>query len=256
MLRDTTESARGTSGEGVATTTCWTGDHAELPRMVAASQMPQNISVGSASTSNSSMSSDDFIQPAFSNRIIDDDAEEGDVAVAAVLENRDSPAESSLNSAQLTLIASGCRKISFSGFDGVISQAAKRVRVDPNLNGLPSTTVGPLAQPEDCVALNALHVFVRQQIEIFAASSTEMAQPAPRRKIAIRLNQVGLRCIHCKGLQPKDRVKRATCYPSCVGRVYHSVSDMKFDHFPNCKGLSTQLKAEFDALKAEGEARG
>ncbi len=255
MLRDTTDSARRVSGVCAETSTNLE-DNQEMFSHTAGSLVPRTISVGSTSVYTSANSSDDLIQPTSVTRIIDDDTEESDVTVVAAHEDRDSSAESSRNARESPEIPSGYRKISFSGCDGVIVSAAKRCRADPSVNGLPSTSVGVLAQPEDISALNALHVFVRQQIEIFAASSSEMAQPAPGRKIAIRLNQVGLRCIHCKDLPPKDRVKRATCYPSCVGRVYHSVSDMKFDHFPNCKGLSAQLKAEFDALRAEGKRGG
>ncbi|KAI2507496.1 hypothetical protein MHU86_6988 [Fragilaria crotonensis] len=255
MLRETTESVRGVSGECAATSTILM-DNQEVFSQSLRAHVPRSISVGSALVFTPSKSSNNVTQSTSAIRIIDDDTEESDVAGAAALEVRDSTVESSRKAEESPEIPSGCRKISFSGCDGVIAPAAKRIRADPSLNGLPSTTVGVLAQPEDSSALNALHVFVRQQIEIFAASSNEMAQPAPGRKIAIRLNQVGLRCIHCKDLPPKDRVKRATCYPSCVGRVYHSVSDMKFDHFPNCKGLSAQLKAKFDALRAEGKRGG
>jgi len=94
------------------------------------------------------------------------------------------------------------------------------------------------------------------QIEVFTATPTDMAQPAPGRKNPIRLNQVGLRCIHCKHLPPRDRVKRAVCYPSSVGRVYHSVSDMKFDHFSNCRGLSEDLRAKLATLKKQCKRRG
>lgn len=252
MLQDATESVKDLVCEEVETSPRWTGDREVLLPMDS-SHMPRNISVGSALTciSNLATSYDDLIQSVPVTRIIDDERAEGDIAVAAIHSNLDSSTESSFCDAQFPGITSGCRKISFSGCDGVIAHGSKRIRVNPPVNGLASTTIRILAQPEDSTVLNALHAFVRQQIEIFAASSTEMAEPAPGRKIAIRLNQVGLRCIHCKDLPHKDRVKRATCYPSCVGRVYHSVSDMKFDHFPNCKGLSIHLKAKFDALKAE-----
>ena len=108
-----------------------------------------------------------------------------------------------------------------------------------------------LSQPSDTGVLSPLHVFIRQQIEVFAATPVEMSQPAPGRKNRIQLHQVGLRCIHCRDLPSKDRVKRAVCYPTSVGRVYHSVSDMKFDHFGSCKGLPVEIKDRFFELKAE-----
>jgi hypothetical protein len=106
-----------------------------------------------------------------------------------------------------------------------------------------------LARQMDDEILNPLHAFVRKQIEVFTATQAEMAQPAPGRKNPIQLHQVGLRCIHCRDLPVKDRVKRAVCYPSSVGRVYHSVSDMKFDHFGACKGIPDEIRASFNELK-------
>jgi hypothetical protein len=106
-----------------------------------------------------------------------------------------------------------------------------------------------LARQMDDEILNPLHAFVRKQIEIFTATRAEMAQPAPGRKNPIQLHQVGLRCIHCRDLPVKDKGKRAVCYPSSVGRVYHSVSDMKFDHFGACKGIPDKVRARFNELK-------
>lgn len=112
-----------------------------------------------------------------------------------------------------------------------------------------------LAQEEDESYLNPLHVFVRKQIEVFAATPTELAQPAPGRKTPIQLHQVGLRCIHCRHISTatsqKQKVKRAVCYPSTVGRIYHSVSDMKFDHFSNCKEIPSDVRKTFEDLKLE-----
>lgn len=113
-----------------------------------------------------------------------------------------------------------------------------------------------LAMPEDSTALNSLHAFCRMQIEVFTATPIDMAQPAPGRKTPIKLHQVGLRCIHCRHLTSRERVKRAVCYPRSVSRIYHSVSDMKFDHFSHCSALSPELRAKFQSLKEECKRRG
>jgi len=108
-----------------------------------------------------------------------------------------------------------------------------------------------LGQPNDAQVLNPLHVFVRQQIEVFKATAGDMCAPAPGRKNRIQLHQIGLRCIHCSHMPSKERVKRAVCYPSSVARVYNSVSDMKFDHFIHCKGLPEHLRHKLQTLKEE-----
>ena len=112
-----------------------------------------------------------------------------------------------------------------------------------------SNAITLLANPKDKLVLSDLHVFVRQQIEVFTATEADIAQPAPGRKHRIQLDQVGLRCIHCRNLPSRDRVKRAVCYPSSIARVYHSVSDMKFDHFAHCKGRPPEVCAMFQSLK-------
>ena len=112
-----------------------------------------------------------------------------------------------------------------------------------------------LASSKDKLVLSDLHVFVRQQIEVFTATESDITQPAPGRKHRIQLHQVGLRCIHCRNLPTRDRVKRAVCYPSSIARVYHSVSDMKFDHFNHCKGRSPEICTIFQLLKDQKQSK-
>jgi hypothetical protein len=107
-----------------------------------------------------------------------------------------------------------------------------------------------LTCPMDQLHLNPLHCFVRRHIEFFTADDNDITAPAPGRKTRVVLGQVGLRCIHCASLPPKDRVKRAVCYPAAVAGIYHSVSNMKFDHFDKCRGLPESERAIFTALRS------
>lgn len=161
------------------------------------------------------------------------------------------------------------RKISM---DGEGSPTPKKARVENDTRSREASStneaasgrpIAPTPSPmillstqQDELVLNPLHVFVRKQIEVFTATLAELGQPAPGRKQPIQLHQVGLRCIHCRHLPSRKRVKRAVCYPSSVGRVYHSVSDMKFDHFPLCKGLPDDIRKMFDSLRSEGNRSG
>lgn len=108
-----------------------------------------------------------------------------------------------------------------------------------------------LARPNDTLVLSGLHSFIRQQIEVFSATARDISQPAPGRKNPVALQQIGLRCIHCRDLPLKQRVKRAVCYPSTVGRVYHSVSDMKHDHFKACPCMPPDVHKRFMELRDE-----
>ena len=113
-----------------------------------------------------------------------------------------------------------------------------------------------LSSPLDNDYLNPIHCFVRRHVEFFAANEADVSAPAPGRKTRIRLGQVGLRCIHCKSLPPKKRVKRAFCFPKNVSGIYHAVSNMKFDHFGKCHGLPTDERAEFSRLRESCSRRG
>ncbi len=79
----------------------------------------------------------------------------------------------------------------------------------------------------------------------------DVEAPAPGRKHAVSVGQVGLRCIHCRHTtRSSDRVKRAVCYPSSIKRIYRTVIDMKLDHFIHCKFVPRPLKETLAALKA------
>lgn len=90
-----------------------------------------------------------------------------------------------------------------------------------------------------------------QNVEVFEATVEDVDAPAPGRKHAVTVGQVGLRCIHCRHTtRSSDRVKRAVCYPSSIKRIYRTVIDMKLDHFLHCKFVPKQLKDTLNALKA------
>jgi len=151
-----------------------------------------------------------------------------------------------------------CRRVSYSDLSSAsgVEMRDREIKKMKASHDLPRGNTSLLAFSDDAAVLNPLHVFCRMQIEVFKATPADMAQPAPGRKNPIKLNQVGLRCIHCKHLPPRDRVKRAVCYPSSVRRVYHSVSDMKFDHFSNCRGMSGELRGKLETLKKQGKRHG
>jgi hypothetical protein len=93
--------------------------------------------------------------------------------------------------------------------------------------------------------------FQQQNIEVFTATLSDVEAPAPGRKHAVVVGQVGLRCIHCRHtMRSSERVKRAVCYPSSIKRIYRTVIDMKLDHFLHCKFVPESLKETLNALKA------
>jgi len=108
-----------------------------------------------------------------------------------------------------------------------------------------------LSLPQDRVALSETLCVVRENIEVFTATQADVDAPAPGRKHAVVVGQVGLRCVHCRDtIKCSDRVKRAVCYPSSIKRIYRTVIDMKLDHFSQCKFVPIGLKNRLDELKA------
>lgn len=90
-----------------------------------------------------------------------------------------------------------------------------------------------------------------QNVEVFQATPEDVEAPAPGRKHAVTVGQVGLRCIHCRHTtRSSERVKRAVCYPSSTKRIYRTVIDMKLDHFQHCSFVPQNLKDTLTALKA------
>ena len=107
-----------------------------------------------------------------------------------------------------------------------------------------------LAMPQDRHCLSETLCIVRNNVEVFTATEADIAAPAPGRKRPIRAGQVGLRCVYCRMCAQRDRVKRATCFPSSMKRIYRAVIDMKLDHFGNCPCVPPGLKARLDQLRA------
>jgi len=108
-----------------------------------------------------------------------------------------------------------------------------------------------LSLPQDEVALSETLCVVRKNVEVFRATQSDVDAPAPGRKHAVVVGQVGLRCIHCRHTtRASDRVKRAVCYPSSIKRIYRTVIDMKLDHFSQCKFVPPALTEHLDKLKS------
>ena len=113
-----------------------------------------------------------------------------------------------------------------------------------------------LSTQTDQQYLNPLHCFVRRNVEVFVATNQDIAAPSPGRKNRVAVGQVGIRCIHCVKLPLKLRVKRSICYPPSISGIYHSVSNMKFDHFGSCRGLPAEAREEFSKLRSSFNRRG
>ena len=133
--------------------------------------------------------------------------------------------------------------------------AIKRLalRNDVRTIGDPNSSDGKLilllSMPDDHQCLSETLCIVRNNVEVFTADGDDVRAPAPGRKRPIQVGQVGLRCVYCRAVPSKDRVKRATCFPSSVKRIYRAMIDMKLDHFANCPHVPDALKERLKELQ-------
>lgn len=120
-----------------------------------------------------------------------------------------------------------------------------------NLSSVQDRPMRLLAQPEDRISLSETLCTIRENIEVFTATQTDVDAPAPGRKHAVVVGQVGLRCVYCRHTTNySDRVKRAVCYPSSIKRIYRTIIDMKLDHFQHCQFVPSTLRDRLNELKA------
>ena len=123
--------------------------------------------------------------------------------------------------------------------------------------GNPHNSVGLillLSMPEDRHCLSETLSIIRNNVEVFTATEADINAPAPGRKRPIQLGQVGLRCVYCRMCRTGNRVKRATCFPSSMRRIYRAVIDMKLDHFKHCPYVPPGLKQRLEQL-SQGTTR-
>eukprot|EP00522_Entomoneis_paludosa_P017101 CAMPEP_0172441296 /NCGR_PEP_ID=MMETSP1065-20121228/1834_1 /TAXON_ID=265537 /ORGANISM="Amphiprora paludosa, Strain CCMP125" /LENGTH=576 /DNA_ID=CAMNT_0013190561 /DNA_START=97 /DNA_END=1827 /DNA_ORIENTATION=+ len=107
-----------------------------------------------------------------------------------------------------------------------------------------------LAMPADSESLSDRQCYVRSEMcEIFAATEQDVAARHSKGAQKLVAGQVGIRCIHCAHLRPRDRAERAVCYPSSISRIYQTVADMQRFHFEHCKEIPQHVSNVYKNLK-------
>ena len=107
-----------------------------------------------------------------------------------------------------------------------------------------------LAMPTDSDSLSDRQCYVRGEMcEIFAATEKDVSARHSKGAQKLVVGQVGIRCIHCAHLRPRDRAERAVCYPSSVSRIYQTVADMQRFHFEQCSQIPKRVSDIYKSLK-------
>ena len=107
-----------------------------------------------------------------------------------------------------------------------------------------------LAMPTDSDSLSDRQCYVRSEmVEIFAATEKDVAARHSKGAQKLVAGQVGIRCVHCSHLRPRDRAERAVCYPSSISRIYQTVADMQRFHFEQCREIPDEIRKVYKSLK-------
>lgn len=107
-----------------------------------------------------------------------------------------------------------------------------------------------LAMATDQDSLSDRQCYVRSEmVEIFAATEKDVSARHSKGAQKLAVGQVGIRCLHCAHLRPRDRAERAVCYPSSISRIYQTVADMQRFHFEQCREIPPKIRKIYKSLK-------
>jgi hypothetical protein len=122
----------------------------------------------------------------------------------------------------------------------------------PALRHPPAQIILPqkLVQPEDPFTLSKFQVLLRENIEVFQATHEEERLHVRGRNVEIYLNQVGIRCIHCKHLPMVRRKKGFMYFPSNTLRIYQAAQNMATWHMLSglCEEMPGEVQEQFQTL--------
>ena len=108
----------------------------------------------------------------------------------------------------------------------------------------------PLALQFDHEQLSDYQILVRQNLELFEASTEDVESNTQGRKKQVLLGQVGLRCRHCCALPLRVRGRGAVYYPSKLQGIYQAAQNMAGSHLGNaCQQIPLPLKQELAQLR-------
>jgi hypothetical protein len=107
-----------------------------------------------------------------------------------------------------------------------------------------------LSIKEDKASLSPLRCLLRENVAAFSATEADIAVRTPT-TFSVVVGQVGIGCVHCLALPPKDRANRAVCFPFSVARIYQSVADLQRFHFHECKMVPPEVRQQFLELQAQ-----
>jgi hypothetical protein len=111
---------------------------------------------------------------------------------------------------------------------------------------LPDLVSGPM----DSQVMTTRQVFLRQQMEIFAATEIEAFTHARGRNKRIQHGQVGIRCRHCAHMSVVNRPKGSTYFPFALSGLYQAAQNICTTHMQTgvCTAMPEPIQQEFIRL--------
>lgn len=123
-----------------------------------------------------------------------------------------------------------------------------------------------LGLPSDKDWLTPLHCFVRAHcVEVFTASEEDVATPSKGKRKPIQAGQVGIRCSHCRSLEPafeqhddtnKVRERGSVYYPTSIASIYNATMNLLQRHLSNCPGVAPEVMSRYETLKGDDARSG
>jgi hypothetical protein len=122
---------------------------------------------------------------------------------------------------------------------------------DNHNNGASPSSFGiRLALQNDIGHLSDYQIMVRQQLEIFEATMSDVECNTQGRKKPVILYQVGLRCCHCAYIPLRSRGRGAVYYPAKLHGVYQAAQNMAITHLcTSCPKIIPSIKDELNTLR-------
>ncbi len=108
----------------------------------------------------------------------------------------------------------------------------------------------PLAIPEDKQWLSDSDCLIRSCLEVFIATEENVKQHSQiSKKGAIKVGQVGIRCIYCASSPQTSGGKGSFIYPPTINDIYDSVREIQRSHLHTCVNIPEGERAKLSALK-------
>ena len=116
----------------------------------------------------------------------------------------------------------------------------------------------PLAMACDKDWLTPLHCFVRRHcVQVFTATSTDVATPSKGKRKPIHVGQVGIRCPHCHhDEEAKARERGSVYYPTTIASIYNATMNLLQRHLHNCASVPEEIMRRYETLKADDARSG